>query len=407
MKRRCVMIRKGQFIFYTLLVLAMIAFPGSIFAQPVKEVKIGVLADLTGPLAKIGETCKRAFDMAVEDVNASGGIKALGGAKLQIAWGDTQTKPAIGVAETERLINREGVPIVLGGYASGVIVPASATGQKLKTPFFVYIPVADVITKRGYEYVFRLNAPATQWSMTQSQYLADLKKAGAKVEKIALFYEDTDWGQDTAKAHRKFAQEFGLKIVADEPYPARSTDLTVKLLKVKGANPDVLIPTSYIADAILIAETRQRIGWKDVLVCHGGGGALEPEYLALGKIVEGEVTINHFNYDSHETARKINERFRAKYGVDMNGNAGVSYQSIIVVAEALEMAKSLDKDTIREALTKVTIEPGPKLIMPYKRIKFDNTGQNDSQLLVTQNVGGRFVTVWPEKFASAKTKVSK
>ncbi len=394
---------KGRSILFIVVFLVM---PILAFGQG-KEVKIGIINPLTGPLAKIGETNKRAFDMAVEDVNAAGGIKALGGAKLRIAWGDTQTKPAIGAAETERLISREGVPIMLGSYSSGVMVPSSAVGQKLKTPFFAYISVADIITKRGFEYVFRLNAPATLWSVAQSQYLADLNKSGAKVEKIALFYEDTDWGQDTAKAHRKFAQEYGLKIVADEPYPARSTDLTVKLLKVKGANPDVLIPTSYIADAILIAETRQRIGWTDVLVCHGGGGALEPEYLGLGKIVEGEVTVNHFNYDSHEVARKINDRFRAKYGVDMNGNAAIAYQAVIVVAEAMELAKSVDKDAIREAMAKVTIEPGPKLIMPYKRIKFDNTGQNDSQLLVTQNVGGRFVTVWPEKLAAAKTKLSK
>jgi branched-chain amino acid transport system substrate-binding protein len=399
--------RQSCFVLSILLTIAFLTMPVIVTAQD-KQVKIGILNPNTGPLAKIGATNRQAFEMAIEDVNAAGGIKALGGAKITVAWGDTQTKPAVGAAETERLIEREGVPIIVANYSSSVMIAASAVAEKLKTPYLNYISVADIITQRGFKYVFRINAPASQWSRAQLQYLADLRKAGAKIETIALFYEDTDWGQATSNAHRKYAQEFGLKIVADEPYPANATDLTVKLLKLKQANPDVLIPSCFIADGILIAKTRERIGWNNVFVCHGGSGALEPEYLALGKAVEGEVTVNHFNYNIHEYARKINERFKAKYGVEMNGNAAIAYQAIIVVAEALEIAKSTEREAVRDAMTKVNLKPGPTIILPYKGLKFDSTGQNDeAQLLITQMIDGKFVTVWPEQFATAKTKFSK
>ena len=371
-----------------------------------KEVELGIIIPLTGPLSKIGVSTKMGYDMAADDVNSRGGIKSLGGAKLKLIYADDQAKPALAVSETEKLIERHNVPIVLGEYASSVTIAATVVAERLKVPFLVPISVSDKITERGFKYIFRLNAPASHWSRTIQDFLKDFGKlTGGKkeVKTIALVYEDSDWGQDTAKAHRDRAASYGFKIVADESYPHGAADVTAKIAKIKAAKPDALLPVSYIQDAMLIAETRARLGFNPIVVS-GGGGALEPEYINLD-VSDLEFTVSHWNRDISPAATELNKRFRTRYNTDMNGNMAACYQSILVVAEALENAGSVDRNAIRDALADLEINPGPKLIMPYKKINFDAKGQNDSILVVVQMEDKKTHCVWPEGFAASKVVV--
>jgi branched-chain amino acid transport system substrate-binding protein len=122
------------------------------FAQP-KTVKIGALLTLTGPFAKAGEEIKLGVEMALEDVNKAGGIKALGGAKIEAVYGDSQARPDIGTSETERLIDREKVIAMIDMFPSVVTLAASAVAERLKTPYLASISYADKLTERGFKYL--------------------------------------------------------------------------------------------------------------------------------------------------------------------------------------------------------------------------------------------------------------
>jgi branched-chain amino acid transport system substrate-binding protein len=390
---------------WVLLLLALpLVFSSSIFAA--EEIKIGIIIPLTGPLSKIGESTKMGYEMAADDVNSRGGIKSLNGAKLKLVFADDQAKPAIGVSETEKFIEA-GYPLIIGEYASSVTLAATVVSERFKVPFIVPIGVADKITERGFSYVFRINAPASIWSRTIDQFLKDFRSlsGGKEIKKLALLYEDTDWGQDTAKTHKQLAKEFGFEIVADESYPNGAADVTSKIAKIKAAKPDVLLPVSYIQDAILIAETRARLNFNPI-VLSGGGGALEPEYTGLNA-TNLELTICHWNRDFSKEAENLNNRFKDKYKVNMNGNIAACYQSVMVAAAAIEKAGSTDRQKIRDSLASLNIKPGPELIMPYAEIKFDEKGQNKSSLLVVQMRDKSTYTIWPKNYAASNLVMPK
>ena len=126
-----------------------------------KDVKIGFVLPLSGGAATIGNQTKVGAEVAVAQINAAGGVKSMGGAKLVPLFADSQSKPDVGVAETERLITRENVAMVVGAYNSGVTFPATELAERYKTPWLVTGAVKDEITERNFKYVFRPNNKAT------------------------------------------------------------------------------------------------------------------------------------------------------------------------------------------------------------------------------------------------------
>jgi branched-chain amino acid transport system substrate-binding protein len=180
-----------------------------------RPIKIGVLLTLTGPLAKAGEEIRNVVEMAVKDVNATGGIKCLGGAPLLAVYGDSQAKPDIGVAETERLIERENVLAVIDMYPSVVTIAASAVAERLRTPFYAPVSFADIITERGFKYLFQQEPKADTVAENQVQFLSFLEKSvGKKLSRVGLIHEDTDYGQSLNKGEKKYLKERGYQIVA-------------------------------------------------------------------------------------------------------------------------------------------------------------------------------------------------
>jgi branched-chain amino acid transport system substrate-binding protein len=378
-------------------------------AQP-KTVKIGGLLTLTGSLAKAGEEIKHGIELAVEDVNKAGGIKALGGAKMDVVFGDSQAKPDIGAGEAERLVEREKVLAIMDQYPSVVTIAASAVTERLKTPFLAPISYADKNAERGFKYYFQQNAKtgskdtgAAWYEFDYMEYLA--KIAGKKFEKIAIIYEDTDYGQAGAKGLRKFCGEKGYKIVEDISYPSRTADVTPIISKLKAVKPDVVLMVSYLGDSILIMKTADRlefhVPWID------NTGKAHSSYIkALRELAEYDNVLNMWNKDLNQKSKELNDRFKTKYGEDMTGHGALEYQAIWVLKGAFELAKKADREALREALTKIQINPGPEMVMPFKFIKFGADGVNTGGgFILTQVQGGDFVTVWPEKHAVGKVKI--
>jgi len=372
----------------------------------VKEIKIGNILPLSGSAAPVGKIGQQARDMAVEEINAAGGIKSLGGAKIKMIYADSKGDPATGVAEAERLITQERVALITGAYQSGVALPASEVAERYKVPFVCPVPSEDIITERGFKYVFRLAEKTTWRNREQVRFIQDMaKKFGTPVKTVALIYENTAWGQGAVKGWEKYLKEAGLKIVLKEPYPANSSDLTPVVLKVKQLKPDVIMMCSYVSDAALLTNTFAEHKVKPLAFIGTSGGFADPVYFkTTGDNSEYFFDISTWEPDVNRPfSKEVNEKFKQKYGYPMNAEAVKAYTAMYVIKDALERAGSLDPEAIRKALAETKLTSGVTQ-MYASEIIFDESGQMvNAPLIISQfrKINGKMerVTVWPEKEA--------
>lgn len=389
---------KGLGLVIVCLAVLFLACPS---AASEKTVRIGALLPLTGPLAKAGQTVKKVYEFAAEEINAKGGVKSMGGAKLVMVFADNQSKPDVGISETERLIEKEGVSVITEAWQSAVTLPATQTAERLKTPYYVPVSYADNITERGFRFTFQQEPKASDVARDWVRFLNYLNKDFSRnISRVGIIYEDTDMGQSNAAAARKYLAEDGFKLVADLSYPARSFDLTSTIAKLKDAKPDVVLQGSYIGDAILIAKTADRLGLRVPFI--DNGNINDPSYIkTLGKIAEAKFGINMWNKDVPR-GQELFDRYRAKTGEEISGIYVLCYEALWVIQKALEKAGSADRNALRDALAAIDI-PAPDLHLPYERVKFNEKGYNiGGSYIVTQVQNGEWFTVWPQKFASKK-----
>jgi branched-chain amino acid transport system substrate-binding protein len=377
------------------------------------EVAIGVIYPLSGSSAQIGVDAQKAFETAAEIINkdydfklplAKGeGLPGLGGAKVKLVFADHQADPQKGRAETERLITQEKVCAVVGTYQSAVAVTVSQTCERYQIPFLSADNSSPSLHRRGLKYYFRASPHDEMFSKAMFDFFDAQRKKGQKIETLALFHEDTIFGTDSANAQTKLASERGYKIVSDIKYRANSPSLTAEVQQLKAADADVLMPSSYTTDAILLVKTMAELGYKPKnIMAQDAGFSEKATYDAVGDKLEGAISRGSFSLDLAEKRPMvglINEMFKAKSGKDFNDYTSRQFMGLILMAEAVNRAKSTDGDKIRESLA-ATDMPGDITIMPWKRIKYDEMGQNnDADPVLLQYLGGKFVTIAPEQVA--------
>jgi len=376
-------------------------------AQQVKEVPIATLFATSGPLAPLGIELNNAVSMAVEEINEAGGLKSLGGAKLRLIKGDDEGKPEVAISEAEKLA-QQGVVAIIGGFQSASAFTATQAAEKNKVPFITQ-GVADNITDRGYRYTFRPHTKAVWIARDVANYIVYLNKtAGTKGDKIALLYEDTLFGQSTAKGLQGNAKEKGLTICADLPYPAGSADLTPILTKLKYAQPNFTVAVSYISDAILILK-----GIRDLRVdldafIGVGIGYSHPKIFELGKTAEYMMNLDSNYKDLNirglaEMARKFNSKFKS----DVDGSVVNQYSFTYLVKDALERAGSMDREKVRDALAASDIPSGEKGNLTNSRFKFDSVGQIEfshmvKQIFINESGSAYYKSVYPPGLAPGK-----
>jgi branched-chain amino acid transport system substrate-binding protein len=377
------------------------------------EVAIGVIYPLSGSSAQIGVDAQRAFETAADIINkdydfklplAKGeGLPGLGGAKVKLVFADHQADPQKGRAETERLITQEKVCAVIGTYQSAVAVTVSQVCDRYQIPFLSADNSSPSLHRRGLKYYFRAAPHDEMFSKAMFDFFDDLRKKGQKIDTLALFHEDTIFGTDSANAQTKLASERGYKIVADIKYRANSPSLSAEVQQLKAANADVLMPSSYTTDAILLIKTMAELGYKPKnIVAQDAGFSEKALYDAVGDKLEGAISRGSFSLDLAEKRPMvglINEMYKQRAGKDFNDYSSRQFMGLIVMADAINRAKSTDGEKIREALV-ATDMPGDVTIMPWKRVKFDEMGQNnDADPVLLQYAGGKFVTIAPEQAA--------
>lgn len=388
-------------------VMALALSVGSAQAQTV--VKIGNIIPLSGPSASVGIQGKQAREMAVEEINSDGGIKSMGGAKLQLLFTDSKSDPTVGVTETERMINNEKVHLLTGAWNSAVTYPATQVAERYGIPFIVPVSVRDTITERGFKYVFRIAAKDGWWAKDQFEFLADMQKEfGTDVKRVAFVYENGDWGTGFAEKWRIFAKQAGYDVVLDEPYPSTATDLTPVVIKLRRAKPDVVFMTSNAADAILLTNTMAEMKVNVKAIISSGGGHADPSFLtAAGKNAEYLFDIVEWETDLNRPGLvETNEKFKKLYGYNMNGESVDAYAAMYLIKEVLEQAGSTDPAVLRDTLANIQVCGGKVGLLAYDCIDFDETGQNrNARLVIVQtrvsDNGMDRITVWPKNVRRA------
>src|SRR5216684_567589 len=380
------------------------------------EVVIGLTYPFSGANAQIGVDAQKAYETAAEIINknydfdlllAKGeGLSGLGGAKVRLVFADHQSDPQKGRAETERLITQEKVCAVIGTYQSAVAVTVSQICERYQIPFISADNSSPSLHRRGLKFYFRAAPHDEMYSAAMFDFFDTLKKKGQKIEKLSLFHEDTIFGTDSSNAQLKLAADRGYKVVADVKYRANSPSLTAEVQQLKAADADVLMPSSYTTDGILLVKTMGELGYKPKnIVAQDAGFSEKALYDAVGDKIEGVISRGSFSLDlaaKRPMVGKINEMYRAKSGKDFNDYSSRQFMGLIVMADAINRAKSTDGDKIREALV-ATDMPGEQTIMPWKRVKFDEMGQNnDADPVLLQYTGGKFVTIFPPQAAVAE-----
>jgi branched-chain amino acid transport system substrate-binding protein len=400
MKVKCT---RAGIIFMTVAVAIFMNGPWCL-AQQAKEVKVGALLTLTGALAQAGKNHKNVVEFAANDINAKGGIKSLGGAKLTLAFGDSQAKPEIAVSETEKLIQSDKVSIIIDQYPSVTTMAATSVAERLKTPFLAAISYADAITERGYKFTFQLEPTGDEVARNQILLLNYMNKLlNGRIKKAAVLFEDTDYGQTASTAQKKYLKEFGYTVAADLSFPSRTPNFDPILIKLKATDPDVVFDQSYLSDAILIAKTSDKLGLLDIPWIAGGTKTQPAYYEAMGKIDQAAFGLSMWEADISPEAKALNERYKAKYGVNLDGITMLLYQGMWVIKEAIEKAGSADREAIQKAMATIEIKPGPNLYMPYEYVKFNPKGLNTGGgFIFVQLQGTSTATVFPERFASKK-----
>lgn len=373
----------------------------------VKPVKIGVIQPMTGSNAVYGEGQKLAYEYAIDKVNSEGGIKSLGGAKLEFILADHQGKQEVAISEVERLIQQENVSVVAGASLSGIVVAATTATERLEVPFVVDVPAAAAITERGLKYVFRTNINGRTYGKTLVQLIQYLNENGQDIKKIALVYPDTEAARSFLGSVADEAGPAGLEIVFNDAFPAETQDFTTILTKVKVTEPDVIATNDYIpSGAIQFVQQAADINLNPKLFISANGTAEFPSFSeGIGTLKDGYAVMVQWNADV-KGAPELNADFKAKKGVDMSGHLALGMQAVYAIAEALELAASYDPKVIRDALAKVRIDPGPRLVVPFSHVQYDETGQNSgARCIVVQYQGDKKYTVYPSEVATREILV--
>src|SRR3974377_828100 len=174
------------------------------------EIVIGSVLPLTGAIAPIGTTNRQGIEFAVDGINAAGGITALNGAKLRIIDGDHEGKPEKAISETERLI-RQGAHVMFGAYQVASTVPSTQVAERFKIPYLVPVTAPDVVVERGFKYVFKISPKSSLYARDQVRFLQGISKQTKKqIEKVALIFEATLYGQSVSAYQRQYLKEDGI-----------------------------------------------------------------------------------------------------------------------------------------------------------------------------------------------------
>lgn len=399
------------------LLLGLVAVPA--WAQS-KEVVIGVMYPMSGPSGQAGVDNKAVFELAQDIANGAvdipypfyqrlKGMPGLKGAKVRLIFTDHQGKPELGQSEAERLITQEKVHALVGSWHSAVTATASQVAERSGIPFMNPESSSPGLTRRGFKWFFRTSPHDEHFTQAMFDFFRDFqKKKGITLRTLGVTYEDTLFGADSGKVMKDLAKKYGYEVVVDLQYRARSTSLVSETQRLKAANPDVWMPTSYQTDAILFVKHFKELDYNPKMIMAQNAGHISPDFIqAVGKEAEGTMTRAPFSTDliaKRPIAQVVNDQYkkRSPGGKDLYDFPARAFTGMMTLLDAMNRAGSTDPAAIQKALGATNI-PGDQLIMTWEGVKFDETGQNTGvRAIILQLQGGKYHTVYPFESATAE-----
>ena len=378
---------------------AAVGFPAISRAQA-QSIKIGILHPVTGPLAYSGTQSRAGAVMALEAINAAGGIKSLGGAKLEAVLADAQSKPEVGASEIDRL-SEAGVAIVLGPYASGIALATTQAAARHGLPHVVDVGVADNIMDRGLPGIFRFGPGLGKVTEVAIDNLVTINDAAGKPAKtVMIVHEDAAFGSGMAKVLNDELPKRGFEILETISHPTPTRDFTNIVLKIKAAKPDVVIPSNYFNEYILFARTllQQRVSPKAVYSVLGGAASNIKFVHENNDAAQYVMDCNHW-YDPRKPQSQAFLQKVDAQKLDLTYEVMLNYACMTLIADAIEHAASDDRAKITAALAASTFAGH---IMPYGPTRFVNGQNQGAQPVNTQVQDGDIKVIFPADFADAK-----
>ena len=390
--------------------IALALLAGGLTSARAEDVVIGAIYPLSGNAAQIGADAQAAIGVISDIINTEhapipmllgkgGGLPHMNGAHIKVIFADHQNDPQKARAEAERLITQEHVSVLIGSYTSATAATISQVAERYEVPYLSMDNSSPSLNQRGLKWFFRTSPHDEMFTAAMFDFFkAQGEKTGHPVHSVALFYEDSIFGTDSSNVQRKMAEAAGIKVAADIKYRANSPSLSAEAERLKSANADVVMPSSYTSDAILLMRSANEIGYHPTIMAQAAGFQEQSFLTAAGPLAEGVMSRSSFALDatkSRPAIPAVNALYRAKSGKDLNDNTSRQIVAVQVLADAIDRAGSDKPDAIRQALAATDI-PGDQTIMPWKGIKFDSTGQNTEATPVIQQVtNGVYHTIYP------------
>jgi branched-chain amino acid transport system substrate-binding protein len=389
------MTTRRHFMSQTAAAASAMSFPLIAGAQA-KTVKVGVLHPVTGALAYSGQQCRMGALMAIEDINKAGGIKSLGGAKIEAMLGDAQSSPQAGTAEIEKM-NEAGVSAVVGAFASAICLATTQAAAKYNLPHVVDVGVADQIVERGLKNTFRFGPGYRKCAEVAVANLHVLNTAAGKpARSVMIIHEESLFGTGTANLLSKELPGYGydVKEVIKHANPTR--DFNNIALRIKQVNPDIVIPANYYNEYALLVRTmqQQKISPKAIYSVLGGAASSYKFVKEFPEAANGIIDCNHWFNPRDKRSLELKKRVEAQ-GQFFSYEVFMTYTAMSLLADAIERAKSTDRAAIIDALTKSTFS---NHIMPYGATQFVNGQNMGAQPLMTQVVKGDIKVIVPRDY---------
>jgi branched-chain amino acid transport system substrate-binding protein len=384
---------KRMILLIAVMFLFSLVITGSSFSED--TVTFGIPLPLTGSKAKFGEIEKRSYEIAMEEINAAGGIK---GKKVVLVFEDSQGKPEVSRAIVEKLIDVKKQPVIFGEYSSSCSKAIAAVAEERKVPYLVVTGAADNITQQNYKYVFRMNPSVSYYTSGLRSFLKEV----VKPKTIAILYESSDFGTKGAEGMVKDAKRLGMKVVLKEKYESGAVDFKPILSKVKSKRPDVIYMVSYVMDAALLMRQIKELRIDAKLFAGGAAGFAIPEFIENAKDAsEYVVTATLWSPQvTYPGAKEFAEKYKSRHGKYPSYHGAEAYSALYVIKDVLERAKTWTPEDIRKAMKETN------LMTAFGPIKFEDRegyqNQNFMDTLVLQVINGKHETIWPLEYATKK-----
>ncbi len=375
------------------------AFPLVGGAQP-RTVKIGVLHPVTGALAYSGQQCREGALMALEDVNKAGGIRSLGGAKLEALLGDAQSTPQAGAAEVEKM-NEAGVSAVVGAFASAICLATTQAAARHGLPHVVDVGVADQIVERGLKNTFRFGPGYRTCAQVAVANLHVLNTAAGKPAKtVMIIHEESLFGTGTANLLSRELPGYGYEVKEVVKHANPTRDFNNIVLRMKSVNPDIVIPANYYNEYALLVRTmqQQKVQPKAIYSVLGGAASSYKFLKEFPDASNGIIDCNHWFNPRDKRSLELRKRVEAK-GLFFSYEVFMAYTAMRLLADAIDRAKSTDRAAIIDALASSTFSDH---IMPYGPTKFVDGQNQGAQPLMTQVIKGDIRVIIPRDYREAE-----